>query len=226
METGIDRRLKKSVLFATRLRQRRAEVEKLREKNEMLERIAYYDGLTGLYTRHSFMPLFEEELRIAYEEEISLSFLMMDLDKFKLFNDAYGHPTGDILIKLAANAIVTAVRQETDIAVRIDEENQKDNGQAGRMGGEELAVILGGADKDVALIVGKRIQERYLMLQNEAKENGILTKDTPPQTMSIGIATVNGGEDNKVTTDDLYKKADQALYEAKKERNKIKFFTT
>lgn len=224
-ERRLSFRTKKSIMFAERLRKKREEVQeelqRLQAENAELQRIAYKDALTGLDNRHSFVPLFNKEVGIAYEDGVSLSFLIFDLDKFKLFNDAYGHPAGDFLIQLAAQAIENAVRKETDVVARIDEGNKKENGHAGRMGGEEFALVLGVADKEGALIVARRVQERYSLLQEEAKKHKLLAESTLPQTMSIGIATISGFEETPVTADDLYKNADLALYEAKKERNKI-----
>ena len=111
---------------------------------------------------------------------------MMDLDGFKAFNDACGHPAGDSLLATVASALSASVR---------------DGDRTFRYGGDEFAVILAGADRDEAIEVGRRIREAVEAIPDP------LTG--PKVTMSVGIACF---PEDGTTKDELVEAADQALY--------------
>ncbi|MFC2061306.1 diguanylate cyclase [Elusimicrobiota bacterium] len=108
------------------------------------EELAITDDLTGLYTHSHFKERLEEEVKRASRYREKFAILMLDIDDFKNFNDAYGHPSGDIILKNVAEAVKKTVR-ETDIV--------------GRYGGEEISVILLNISSTEATAIAKKIRE-------------------------------------------------------------------
>lgn len=154
--------------------------------------LAREDGLTGLANRRHLMDLLIQEVGRACRYEMPLSILMLDLDRFKRFNDTYGHLKGDELLREFGNILKNSIRS-TDIA--------------GRYGGEEFSVILTNTSLKGAIVIAERIRKFVETLKIT------VNKDVPPQgiTVSIGIAELAPGE----THEDLLAAADAALYRAK-----------
>jgi len=174
--------------------------DELRADKRKLEELSNTDGLTKLFNRRYFMELFDLEFQRSKRYGTNLSFIMMDIDKFKDFNDTYGHLLGDkILVEVS----------------RVLKENLRVNDQIGRYGGEEFALMMPETDLEGAAIVAERHQRRIndFVLHEQGEELSI--------TMSLGVAT---SPDKRVETlDDLIKLADDALLEAKREgRNQIR----
>ncbi len=163
-----------------------------------IERLAMTDSLTELFTRRHILERFEEELSRAKVREIPLSFLMVDVDHFKRFNDRHGHLTGDQILRGIAQTLRDSIR-EIDIV--------------GRFGGEEFCVVLPDTNRDGAAYVAERIR-------SGVEKKRIRAYDMLVQaTVSIGIATFP--EDGQQSSE-LLDKADWALYRAKKSgRNQI-----
>jgi len=168
------------------------------ELYQELERIAITDGLTELNTRRHTLERLDEEFARSQARNIKLSFLMVDVDYFKRYNDQYGHLTGDQILREIGFIIKDNIR-EIDIA--------------GRYGGEEFCVILPDTNQDGAQYAAERIRqaaENALIKVYDAKVN---------ITVSIGVATY---PDHAKKADELIDKADWALYRAKKQgRNRI-----
>jgi len=157
-----------------------------------IERLAMVDSLTDVSTRRYILERFEEELSRAKIKRISLSFLMIDVDHFKRFNDEHGHLTGDQILREIALIIQDNIR-EIDIM--------------GRYGGEEFCVVLPDTDHEGAYYVAERI--RVAVEKTKIKAYDTTTK----ATISIGIASFP--QDGKLLSE-LIDKADWALYRAKK----------
>jgi len=156
-----------------------------------LERLAITDSLTNVYTRRYFVERFEEEIKRAVAKKIKLSFLMLDVDHFKMVNDQYGHLTGDLVLKEMGMIIRENIR-EIDIA--------------GRYGGEEFCVVLPETELDGAQLVAERIRK-------VTEERLIKAYDASIRiTVSIGISTFPA-EGKQV--EELIDKADWSLYRAK-----------
>ncbi|HLA15297.1 MAG TPA: diguanylate cyclase [Candidatus Limnocylindrales bacterium] len=155
------------------------------ETHRAVETRAAHDQLTGLRNHGEF----QRELGEAVAAGGQFAVLMMDLDRFKAYNDAFGHPAGDDLLGAVAVAIGGAVR---------------DGDQAYRYGGDEFAVILPQATRHAALEVGERIRRA---VQMAADPSGAIRV-----TISIGAAVhpMDG-----LTKDDIISAADQALYLSK-----------
>lgn len=157
-----------------------------------IERLAITDSLTGLHTRRYFLDRFEEELKRATLRKLPLSFLIMDVDRFKNINDEYGHLTGDHVLREIGEIIKQNIR-EIDIA--------------GRYGGEEFTVALPDTNKEGARFAAERIRAAVEKTVMRAYDNDIRS------TISIGTTTYP--QDGK-TSHELLDRADWALYRAKK----------
>ena len=181
-----------------RLRQSRQDLdavnETLRRQNEELERLSASDSLTGLSNRRILTQRLSEELLRAQRQNHSFTVLMLDVDHFKKYNDAYGHPAGDEVLKKVAKILRNCTRAGDCTA---------------RYGGEEFAVLLSGKGGDTALQLAERIRERV------AAEEFVGGK----VTISGGIAEF---PDHGHTAEAVISSADEALYEAKREgRNRV-----
>lgn len=177
--------------------------EKILELNTQLEKLAMTDELTGLSNRRSFFIRGSEEINRSKRYKQPLSIIMLDIDRFKLINDSFGHEYGDMALKCLARILLQGVR-EVDIV--------------GRLGGEEFAILLPNTDGSHALILAERIRaaiEQESCLDNETK----LTF-----TASFGVAEFTM-ETNKL--DDLLRNADTAMYQAKNEgKNQVRLFSS
>lgn len=170
---------------------RRRQEEELRRSEEKMRQLATRDMLSGLPNRFSFMK--EGQLRLARARTAGepLCLLMIDIDHFKRINDTYGHATGDRVVE--------------SIGERIRERFRKSD-IAGRLGGDEFGVLLGGIDAGEARAVAEEFRRSF------AGEVPRILKDGPPVTLSIGIAQLRGEDED---LDVLMERADRALYQAK-----------
>jgi len=152
---------------------------------------AIHDGLTGLLNHKAFMDRFEEEVSRAIRFDQPMTLVVLDLDKFKLVNDNYGHLYGDYVLKGVADVIATSVRG-IDIV--------------GRYGGEEFAVLLVNTDLSHSIIVSQRIVTG--IAEKLFSRDGIQLHIT----ISAGIAEYPTHADQ---VRDLIAKADSAMYQSK-----------
>lgn len=167
---------------------------RLEEANARLEALAAIDGLTGLKNHRIFQERLAEEAQRAARYGAPLSLLMIDVDKFKQYNDTFGHPAGDIVLKTVA---------------RLLEDNARDIDVVARYGGEEFAVILPQTDATGAYTLAERIRK------------AVETAPWPqrPVTISGGFATIRSP---RIQEAELIARADQALYQSKAAgRNRI-----
>lgn len=172
------------------LEQKVNELEKAKAK---LRKLAVTDGLTGLYNYRAFRRQLQLEISRSRRFHLPLSLLMMDIDYFKIYNDRFGHPKGDIVLKAFAKVL---------------QENVRDVDVAARYGGEEFVLILPGTDKKAAKFVGEKIRklvEQYPFPLAERLPKGRVT-------ISVGVASFPQDTQNE---DDLIRLMDQALYRAK-----------
>ena len=157
------------------------------------------DTLTGLYTRRYLMDGMEKEIKRTKRYNRALSFILIDIDHFKLFNDNYGHLLGDKVLSQTSRIIMAETR-ETDIV--------------GRYGGEEIGIILSETLIKQAMIVAEKL--RKLVELSKYTYNG----KTVNVTISMGVTSFIGGEEDTVLG--IIQRADEALYEAKKNgRNRV-----
>lgn len=167
------------------------------EMKEKLDEIAHTDSLTQVQNRRSFFEVSEQLLRLFQRTGETFSVLMFDIDSFKNVNDTYGHVIGDeVLQHLAFN--VKSLLRESDVFARY--------------GGEEFIVLLPKTDISRSLEIAEKVR---LAIENNPFSDGRLIL---PITVSIGAAEYN----NEKRIQDLIKKADAALYQAKDEgRNRV-----
>jgi diguanylate cyclase (GGDEF)-like protein len=166
--------------------------ERAVEQAETYAQAAAIDPLSGLFNRRYFHIRLEEELQRSERHQIPLALLMMDIDDFKAINDTYGHLTGDLVIREAAEIIRRSVRV-FDICTRF--------------GGDEFAIIMPGSGVDSATGVAGRIRER--LEGYRASESSL---QSLALTVSIGLAVSVAG----TTPRTLIEQSDQALYLAKR----------
>jgi diguanylate cyclase (GGDEF)-like protein/PAS domain S-box-containing protein len=167
----------------------------LKEANERLERLTTLDGLTGVDNRRSFDQTIQKEWMRLQRTKDFLSLIMCDVDFFKLFNDTYGHQSGDDCLKSVARAMKGIARRGGDCVARY--------------GGEEFAVILPVTGKKNAVFIAEKIRQT---LEKKAIAHG-KSSVAPFVTLSLGVATVI--PDDQGTPELLIKCADDALYLAK-----------
>ncbi|MCL4425274.1 MAG: sensor domain-containing diguanylate cyclase [Firmicutes bacterium] len=167
---------------------------------ESTQRLANADPLMGLFNHRYFQEHLQEEILRASRFNHPVSLVMIDLDHFKKFNDTYGHPSGDQVLRQLARLINSQIRQ-VDIAARY--------------GGEELAIILPETNKAGAAVLAEKLRrtiENHLFFEEKHQMVSRLT-------ISLGVAAY---PDDAQTREELVEKADQALYQAKtKGRNRV-----
>ncbi len=163
-------------------------------QNAELERQALTDSLTGLANRRALDLGLEREWKRADREDRPLSVLILDIDHFKAFNDACGHPAGDACLQLVARCLEQRLRRPGDLAAR--------------QGGEEFAVLLPDTDLAGALAVAEDIRGKISAL-DRAHPSSPLGR----LTVSLGAACRRPGQGG--TPEGLLAEADQALYKAK-----------
>lgn len=178
----------------------RMEVERrLIEAHDCMAQMAMTDGLTQLANRRSFDDLADREWRRCARENLPLSVLMVDADRFKLFNDRYGHLAGDACLRNIATQLGTVARRPGDLVARY--------------GGEEFVVLMPGNDPLGAWHVAERLCAQVKALGIPHADN----PDTGVVTVSIGAATSWPGEPASAcrSIGALLAAADAALYAAK-----------
>jgi diguanylate cyclase (GGDEF)-like protein len=169
--------------------------ETLEAANRLLRTLAQQDGLTGLANRRRFDELLDEEFRRARRHDLHLSVLLLDADRFKAYNDHYGHLAGDECLRQISRAIAGVLRRPGD--------------HAARYGGEEFVGLLADTDECGALVVAEQIRQAVAALRIEH-----LGSASRLVTVSIGVSSLMVlGED--ADSHQLMAAADQALYRAK-----------
>ena len=184
--------------YERRIQEQQAELQEansqLQEANRRLQDLATLDGLTGIFNHRAAKERLAAEWTRAARYDLPLSVLMLDVDKFKQFNDSFGHPAGDEVLKRVANLLRDKAR-ETDIVARY--------------GGEEFIVILPNTGEEASTIFAERLR---IALEDDHWP-------LRPVTASVGAATMKATYE---TPDDLVSAADKALYASKENgRNRI-----
>jgi diguanylate cyclase (GGDEF)-like protein len=179
---------------ASIVRQLAAAFKSARLHAQVIE-LSLTDSLTGLRNRRYFELFLQTEVTRSRRYGRDLSVIMIDLDHFKKYNDAFGHPAGDEALQQVAEGIRFGARRGLDIVARF--------------GGEEFIVILPETGAKSAKEVAEKIRNSIAGLRNVKC----------CITVSIGVAAVQGGECN---AEELIRRADRALYQAKhRGRNRV-----
>ncbi len=163
----------------------------LHEKAQRFQLLAITDPLTGLLNRRYLEERFTQEIERSKRYQFPLSFVMLDIDGFKSFNDTFGHQAGDEVLRETAHCIRRSLRN-FDVAARY--------------GGEEFIVVLPETDVTSAMILAERL--RKAVEQHFADE-----RSRHPVTVSIGVSSLSKTLQNR---QQVIRAADQALYAAKK----------
>lgn len=168
-------------------------VSAVRSRSNRASILNYYmttDSLTGLLNHSSVLNRLNIEISRATQQKSSLSFVMIDIDNFKLINDTYGHPFGDVVIKKLASMLMMNLRNQDII---------------GRYGGEEFVLILPGANLENSQKICDNLRIQF------SDHTFTINEQQVHVTISIGISSLTHSYD----LNDLVNYADQALYKAK-----------
>ena len=165
-----------------------AGLQRLRRSQAQLAQLVTQDVLTNVLNTRAFADRLGQELERNRRYPRPLSLIYMDLDNFKDINDTHGHQTGDGVLRLVADAMRSSVRT-ADVV--------------GRLGGDEFAVLMPETDAPLADAAAKRLVASLRTV----------FKGTPSVTASIGVVSCIATD---ASTDDLLRRADQAMYDAKK----------
>lgn len=177
------------------------QIEQLNQFLELARADSCLDALTSLANRRRFDQSLDEAVVEAARAACPLSLLMVDIDRFKRFNDTFGHQTGDAILRIVARTIRTNIKEED---------------MAARYGGEEFAVILPNTTLEAAVVQAEHIRRAVGTKKLVRKTTG---QSLGHVTTSVGVATFHRSD----TPEALVHRADACLYAAKRAgRNQVK----
>ena len=179
------------LLIGTYKRRIKLQVNLLRNQESELRELAYYDGLTGVLNRKSFINELNQQIKFGEEHDRKLYIVFIDIDDFKLVNDTLGHHAGDYVLQELASRIKSELHVSDII---------------GRLGGDELGLIIRNDVEDSRIksclnAIHKRALQPYMIDGNEVSA-----------TVSIGASAY---PDDSTISEELLKRADIAMYQAK-----------
>jgi len=167
------------------------------------EQLGFIDALTNIPNRRKFDNHMETEWCGTIKNKLPVSVIMIDIDSFKLFNDTYGHPQGDAVLRTVAETILSSLGRNADFVAR--------------WGGEEFVVILPRTESEGAVIVAERIRQN---IEETLIDNMVKGEPALSVTVSLGVTTTK--PDIEIYMSDMIRHADFALYKAKKAgKNKV-----
>ena len=167
----------------------------VKRQSDALRELTLTDGLTGVSNRRAFDETLDTEWRRCARAQVPMSLILVDIDHFKHFNDAYGHPAGDACLQLTGAVLRRSALRPQDLVARY--------------GGEEFAILLPHEDLGGAEAVAKRVLEEIAAM-------GVQHAYSPTCTLitvSMGVASLTPSE--RMEPGQLVKNADALLYEAK-----------
>ncbi|EQB39932.1 hypothetical protein M947_04945 [Sulfurimonas hongkongensis] len=167
----------------------------LQKANKKLENVSYTDVLTTLHNRRYFNFVYDRELKRAKRTKSYITFMMMDIDYFKQYNDTYGHVKGDFALKSVAKVLKDTLKRPSDFVFRL--------------GGEEFGAILTDIDESNSASLAKEICQ-------SVKKRGIKHETSKAgEFLTISIGVVCSQADENLDVDILMMRADEMLYKAK-----------
>lgn len=169
--------------------------KKLQKANKKLENVSYTDVLTSLHNRRYFNFVYERELKRAKRTKSYITFMMIDIDYFKQYNDTYGHIEGDFALKSVAKVLKDKLKRPSDFVFRL--------------GGEEFGVLLTDIDESNSASLAKEITQAVKLreIKHETSKAGEFL------TISIGVVCTQA--DESLDEEILIIRADEMLYKAK-----------
>ena len=171
-----------------------SDISKIQEEFAKVENKAYIDSLTGVYNRNKFNELFGNELKRVQRYKDPLSIAIIDIDKFKSFNDTFGHLIGDEVLTTMAQTVNNSIRKTDTFA---------------RWGGEEFVIMFVNTEVEMAKMIAEILKNKI-----ENNEHPLAGKITA----SFGITEYKDTDTIKT----IFKRCDDALYQAKKNgRNRV-----
>lgn len=177
--------------------------QQLQKANRTLKQMAMRDGLTGLANRRYFDEMMAKEYKRSMRSNTPISLIMADIDKFKAYNDNYGHQAGDDCLIMVAQLIQSIIRRPGDLVARY--------------GGEEFAIILPETNGEAAIYIAESVQKAINSQAIPHKFSSV----TEHVTISLGVATMHPEDNQNVTLSEgiytLIETADQGLYQVKKQ---------
>jgi diguanylate cyclase (GGDEF)-like protein len=191
------------LLLAQRMRANNSNLYRATIMQREFERDATVDALTGLHNRRWWEDRFERIVSRAHRSQTHLTLLVIDVDRFKRYNDDHGHISGDAVLRVVAKTMADNLRP-TDIAARY--------------GGEEFVVALPSTDMTGALVAANRVRQAV----SQAVVEDATGQRLPSVTISVGVAELREHD----VRASLFTRADAALYRAKKAgRNRVEIET-
>jgi len=177
---------------------------KIVDQMRTIERIGLIDSLTKLSNRRGFNDRFNADWGRAIREQTPISYLLMDIDHFKTYNDTYGHHQGDVALRSFADAASNAINRSADFIAR--------------WGGEEFVIILVNTDADGAAEVAENVRKNV-------EDMVIPTEDGKETKITVSIGVNSTVPKLQTSPDDFVENADQALYKAKASgRNRVEVY--
>ncbi len=166
-----------------------------------LEILSITDKLTNLFNRRHFDTTITKELAIAKRQHNQLGLVILDIDYFKKYNDTYGHPEGDKVLKLISKTLSMSMKRPNDFLFRL--------------GGEEFGILFTTTNKNNSIAFLEEIRKSIEALKIPHAQSEI----SDFVTISLGVKFISPEE--ITTVDALYQEADEALYQAKEKRNTL-----
>ncbi len=170
----------------------------LKFQSDLLRKLVFLDGLTGVFNRRYFDQQVSTEWSRASRNQSPLSLILLDVDYFKRFNDHYGHQAGDDALRVVSNALKTCLRRPADLVARY--------------GGEEFGCLLPETSFDDALLIANELERRVRELAVPHASSSV----TNVITISLGLATRPGNAEGDGDVSSLIGLADSMLYKAKR----------
>ena len=169
--------------------------KKLKLANKKLENVSYTDSLTGLYNRRYFNLIYDRELKRAKRTHSYITFMMLDIDYFKQYNDTYGHIEGDYALKSVAKVLKETLKRPGDFVFRL--------------GGEEFGVLLTETAESNSAVIARKIGDKIRDREIKHEQSSV----NEYLTISIGIACCIA--DEALNEEILMTRADEMLYKSK-----------
>jgi len=177
------------------IKQRKQAQKELESLNKQLSEMSYMDALTKIPNRRHFVDALNRELHRSIREQEPISVILIDLDKFKEYNDNYGHTAGDTCLETVAGILVGSLKRKTDFVARY--------------GGDEFVAVLPNTDLEGARLVANAMRDNVELAELEHAYSPV----SPLVSITLGISSSVPTED--MTLERIVQLADQALYTAK-----------